>query len=83
VKSFDVVARLVEAGLGIGVLPQDAANAFAKPMGLRFVALTDAWAGRRMFVGVKEYTALSPPARRLVDHLLRSATVPGSLPAQG
>ena len=70
VKSFDVVARLVQAGLGIGVLPEDAAEAFAKPMGLRFITLTDAWAARRMFVGVKEYTALSAPARRLVDHLV-------------
>jgi DNA-binding transcriptional LysR family regulator len=69
VKSFDVVARLVQAGLGIGVLPEDAANAFARPMGLRFVTLTDAWAARRMFVGVKSYTSLSAPAKRLVDHL--------------
>ena len=71
VKSFDVVARLVQAGLGIGVLPEDAAEAFARPMGLRFISLTDAWAARRMFVCVKEYARLSAPARRLVDHLVR------------
>ena len=70
VKSFDVVARLVEAGLGIGVLPEDAAEAFAKPMGLRFISLTDAWAARRMFVAVKQYSALNSPSRRLVDHLV-------------
>ena len=74
VKSFDVVARLVQAGLGIGVLPEDAANAFARPMGLRLVALTDAWASRRMFVGVRDYLALSPPAKRLVDHLAGGAS---------
>ena len=70
VKSFDVVARLVEAGLGIGVLPEDAAQAFAKPMGLRFISLTDAWAARRMFVAVRQYSALNAPSRRLVDHLV-------------
>jgi DNA-binding transcriptional LysR family regulator len=69
VKSFDVVARLVQAGLGIGVLPEEAADAFARPMGLRFISLTDAWATRRMFVCVKQYTSLSASARRLVDHL--------------
>jgi DNA-binding transcriptional LysR family regulator len=74
VKSFDVVARLVQAGLGIGVLPEDAANAFARPMGLRLVALTDAWATRRMFVGVRDYLALSAPAKRLVDHLAGGAS---------
>ncbi len=73
VKSFDVVARLVQAGLGIGVLPEDAAQAVAKPMGLRFVRLTDSWAARRMFVGVKQYDRLPAPAKSLVDHLLRSA----------
>jgi DNA-binding transcriptional LysR family regulator len=70
VKSFDVVARLVQAGLGIGILPEDAANAFARPMGLRFVSLTDTWAARRMYVGVKSHASLSAPAKRLVDHLV-------------
>jgi DNA-binding transcriptional LysR family regulator len=73
VKSFDVVARLVQAGLGIGVLPEEAAKAFAKPMGLRFIRLTDAWAARRMFVGVKAYASLNVPSRRLVDHLAGSS----------
>ena len=70
VKSFDVVARLVQAGLGIGVLPEAAARAFAKPLGLRLVLLTDAWARRRMFVCVRQYASLPAPARLLVDHLL-------------
>ena len=76
VKSFDVVARLVQSGLGIGVLPEDAADAFAKPMGLRLIHLTDAWARRRMFVCVKQYASLPPAARLLVDSLVPSK--PGS-----
>lgn len=70
VKSFDVVARLVQAGLGIGVLPEEAALAFAKPMGLRLVHLTDGWARRRMFVCVKQYASLPSAARLLVDSLV-------------
>jgi DNA-binding transcriptional LysR family regulator len=69
VKSFDVVARLIQAGLGIGVLPEAAARAFATPMGLRHVKLTDAWATRRMYVAVRQYAALPAAARQLVDHL--------------
>lgn len=68
VKSFDVVARLVQAGLGIGVLPEAAIRGFAS-MGLRSVPLTDAWATRRMYVCVRNYAALTAPARALVDHL--------------
>ena len=71
VKSFDVVARMVQAGLGIAVLPEDAARAFAGSMGLRLVKLSDAWAARRMFVGVRQYKTLPAPARQLVDHLVR------------
>lgn len=70
VKSFDVVARLIQAGLGISILPEAAARAFAKPMGLRVVSLTDEWATRRMYVAVKQYATLPAPARQLVDHLV-------------
>jgi DNA-binding transcriptional LysR family regulator len=71
VKSFDVVAKLIQAGLGIGVLPEAAARPFASPMGLRLVALTDAWARRRMFVAVRQLDALPAPARLLVEHLAK------------
>src|SRR5258706_13732410 len=64
VKSFDVVARLVQAGPGIGVLPEDTADAFAKPMGLRFISLTHAWATRRMYVAGKENASPPAPAER-------------------
>lgn len=74
VKSFDVVARLVQAGLGIGVLPEAAAHAFAGPLGLRLIGLTDPWATRRMYVCVRQYATLPAPARQLVDHLQK----PGS-----
>jgi DNA-binding transcriptional LysR family regulator len=79
VKSFDVVAKLIQAGLGIGVLPEAAARAFAGPMGLRLVGLTDPWAKRRMFVGVRQLDALPAPARLLVEHLVpKTGTVPVS-----
>ncbi len=69
-KSFDVVARMIQAGLGIGILPEAVAKSFAGPMELRLVPLTDAWAKRRMLLCVRQYANLSAPARQLVDHLL-------------
>jgi len=68
-KGFDVVAKMIQAGLGIGVLPEGAAKSFARPMGLRLVPLTDPWAQRRMWVCVRDYAALPASARQLVDHL--------------
>jgi DNA-binding transcriptional LysR family regulator len=69
VKSFDVVARLIQAGLGIGLLPAAAVKAFAGSMGLRAVALTDPWAARKMYVCVRQQAALTAAARQLVNHL--------------
>ena len=68
-KGFDVVAKMIQAGLGIGVLPEGAARSFARPMGLRLVPLADPWATRRMWVCVRDYAALPASARQLVDHL--------------
>ena len=68
-KGFDVVAKMIQAGLGIGVLPEGAARSFAGPMRLRLVPLTDAWATRRMWVCVRDYASLPASARQLVDHL--------------
>ncbi len=68
-KGFDVVAKMIQAGLGIGVLPEGAAASFARPMGLRLVPLTDVWAKRRMWVCVRAYATLPASARQLVDHL--------------
>lgn len=70
VKSFDVVARMIQAGLGIGVLPEAAVHSFAGAMGLRVISLTDPWARRRMYVCIREYKSLQAPARALVDHLV-------------
>jgi len=75
VKSFDVVARMIQAGLGVGVLPERAARSFAGPLGLRLVPLTDPWAARRMLLCVRQYATLPATARALVDHL-----VPGERP---
>ena len=74
-KGFDVVAKMIQAGLGIGVLPEGAAASFARPMGLRLVPLSDPWAKRRMWVCVRDYAALPASARQLVDHL--RVTAPG------
>ena len=70
VKSFDVVARMVQAGLGIGILPEAAIQAFSGPMRLRLISLSDPWATRRMFVCIRQYESLPAPARQLVDHLV-------------
>ncbi|KIQ30217.1 LysR family transcriptional regulator [Variovorax paradoxus] len=69
VKSFEAVCRMIEAGMGVGILPEGAAATYRKEMGLRFLNLSDAWASRRMYLCTRQET-LTFPQRRLVDHLL-------------
>jgi DNA-binding transcriptional LysR family regulator len=71
VKSFDSVCKLVQAGMGIGVLPHDAALNLAPVMGLRLVRLTNSWATRRMFVCIRDPSQLAPVCRLLVDQMIQ------------
>jgi len=70
VKSFEAVCKLVQAGMGIGVLPEIAAKHFALPMGLRMIRLSDEWADRAMHVCVRDYNNLPSIARKLVEQLV-------------
>jgi hypothetical protein len=42
-------------------------------MAIKSVALTDAWALRELTICVRDYGALPPYARQLVDHMRASA----------
>ena len=61
---------MVQAGLGIGVLPDIAAKTYANALGLRTIALTDSWAHREHVVCVRALKRLPAHARRLVEHLI-------------
>jgi DNA-binding transcriptional LysR family regulator len=69
VRSFEVVCRMVQAGLGIGVLPFQAAKAMGESMNLVVRPLGEPWAERRMLVCVKKERAGNPSLQRLVQHL--------------
>ena len=70
--SFGAVARLVEAGVGIGILPLTAVERYSTP-DLASIRLTDDWASRRLLVCAVDFGALSAHARLLVDELERQA----------
>jgi len=80
VRSFEAVCRAVEARLGIGILPLNAARSFAPALRLRVLPLTDAWAARRMLLLVRAEPAAGSALAALVGHL--QACADGS-PADG
>lgn len=74
VASFDGVRRMVEAGIGISVLPTSCIQPYVSSMRISCVPLTDAWAARILRIMYREETLLPPPARLLVRHLLSGLT---------
>lgn len=52
VRSFEAVCRMVQAGLGVGLLPYQAASALGQGMGLAVQPLAETWAVRNMLVCV-------------------------------
>lgn len=68
VSNFDGVSRMIEAGLGIGVLPRDAVTG-ERAARLGVVTLEDAWATRTLWVGVKAGAALTSDIAKLFDFM--------------
>lgn len=68
-RSFDAVCRMVENHVGVGVVPLTTARWAAKTMAIQVVELTDPWALRNLSICLRDYKALPPYARQLVDHL--------------
>jgi len=75
VSSFDGICRMIEAGLGIGVLPRAAVRTELLGAGLRAVTLTDDWAHRTLYLGVKSVAGLQPEALRLFEFLRGAAPI--------
>ncbi|WP_223630014.1 LysR family transcriptional regulator [Pseudomonas atacamensis] len=69
VPGFDAVCRMVQANMGIGILPQRAYELFGQALGLRAVPLTDNWSDRALIVVVRDEAGLSPVSRMLFEHL--------------
>lgn len=69
VPGFDAVCRMVQAGMGVGVLPQKVYQLMGDPLGLIGVPLEDEWSERSLVLVVRDADALSPVSRLLFDHL--------------
>lgn len=69
VSSLDACIRIVAAGLGLAVLPAQAAAVQVAASRLIMRPLAEDWALRRFVVLARDATALSAAARTLAEHL--------------
>jgi len=70
VGNFDSLCRLIEANVGIGLIPQSVAERYAKFTALEIVDLADPWALREIKICVRQFSTLPRSARSLVEFLL-------------
>ena len=68
-RSFDAVCRLVECDVGVGIVPATTARRAVKAMAIRVIELNDPWALRELAICVRDFDALPPYARQLVEHM--------------
>lgn len=73
VSNFDAAFRVVAAKLAISVIPLEVGGQIASMLGVRLIPLTDAWAQRNFAVCFRDFDALQPAARRMVEHLVARA----------
>jgi DNA-binding transcriptional LysR family regulator len=69
VSNFDAVARLVEAGVGVAVMPRSAADRW-RDARVRIAPLKDAWTKRRLLICSTVHAETLPSAQALVKALL-------------
>lgn len=69
VSSFEAVCRMIEAGVGIGIIPESAAVRHSRTMQLATVELDEPWAVRERSILVRDLEALPGTVRALIATL--------------
>jgi DNA-binding transcriptional LysR family regulator len=73
VTGFDAICAMVEAGAGIGIVPETSAARCRRSMNINVVKLDEPWAFRRLTICVRELRTLPAGAQRLVAYLRQAA----------
>jgi DNA-binding transcriptional LysR family regulator len=69
VGSFEAICRMVEADIGVGIVPESAARRYAEVMPIGIVWLSDAWSARDSMICVRSLNSLPVFAQKLVAML--------------
>ncbi|MBK4987413.1 LysR family transcriptional regulator [Pseudomonas sp. S36] len=69
-SGFEAICRMVEAGVGIGIIPESSASRHSHTMNLVTIALDEPWAERERSILVRELEALPGTVRALIKTLM-------------
>lgn len=70
-SGFDAVSRMVHAGLGVAIMPEQVARSYRPSLKPVAVPLDEPWATRHLDICVLDMVSLPPASRLLVEHLTR------------
>lgn len=70
VASYDALSLMVQAGIGIGIMPEGSAGIY-RLNGAKVVQLDEHWASRDLDVCVRSSAGLSVAAQLFLEHVLR------------
>ena len=68
-SSFDAMCRMIGAGVGIGIVPESAAQRNRDSMGIALIELVEPWSVRERFILVRKREALPRYAESLIETL--------------
>ena len=71
VSGFEAMCRMIEAGVGVGLIPETVARRLSKSHDIALVSLSDDWATRELKICLRDRSDLPVFARDLVDFLIR------------
>ncbi|CDZ73204.1 Transcriptional regulator, LysR family [Neorhizobium galegae bv. orientalis] len=72
-ENFESLSRMVESGVGIGIIPQTAASRYGLAMNFRSVQIDEPWAERELYLCVRNKSHLPRYTANLLEHLLQYA----------
>ena len=76
VGNFDAACRMVEAKVGIAILPASAAQRYRQTMDIHIVELKDEWALRQLHICMRSFDLLPAFARDLIGLLREDTATP-------
>jgi DNA-binding transcriptional LysR family regulator len=70
VGNFDALCRMIEANVGIGILPESAARRHGRTLAIKIIPLSDEWAARNQQICLRDFNLLPKFAKDLVNILI-------------
>ncbi len=74
-RGFDAICQMVEAGVGLAIIPEVAARRISRATRIKTVRMSDPWASRRLAICMRSRQSLPRPVQQFADHLKAFAKV--------